>query len=70
MAYASHGAQMLRDAGERGVRANWHEIDGDCEMRRRYFQLKCWPILFAVLFIGGGALAVLATHSRGSAPPL
>jgi len=39
-------------------------------MLRRFFQLKSWPFLVAVLFIGGGALAVLGTRSGAAVPSL
>jgi serine protease Do len=39
-------------------------------MLRRFFQLKSWPFIVAVLFIGGAALAVLGTRSGAAAPPL
>jgi len=39
-------------------------------MLRRFFQLKSWPFIIAVLFIGGGALAVLETRSGAAGPSL
>jgi serine protease Do len=39
-------------------------------MLRRFFQLKSWPFIVAVLFIGGGALAVLGTRSGAAVPSL
>jgi serine protease Do len=39
-------------------------------MLRRFFQLKSWPFIIAVLFIGGGALAVLESRSGAAGPSL
>jgi serine protease Do len=39
-------------------------------MLRRVLQLKSWPFIIAVLFIGGGALAVLETRSGAAGPSL
>ena len=39
-------------------------------MLRRFFQLKSWPFVVAVLFIGGAALAVLGSRSGAAGPSL
>jgi len=39
-------------------------------MLRRFFQLKSWPFIVAILFIGGGVLAVLETRSGAAGPSL
>src|SRR5574339_472254 len=39
-------------------------------MLRRFLQLKSWPFILAVFLIGGGAVAVLESHSGAAGPSL